>query len=113
MNHRPSAARSRVPAQGTEGSGRGRPVIRNPDDPMIYLAGARRRPATGKADIGTARTTRWVSAELSGNAGWKPNVPWGVAVRVPPPSIGSALRFRKLVAALGGDARRISATANG
>lgn len=52
--------------------------------PSVYLRLARDGDGDGKADIWTSEADALASiGNYLVNAGWKPNVPWGIAARVP------------------------------
>jgi len=53
--------------------------------PSVYLRLARDGDGDGRSDIWNSEADALASiGNYLVNAGWKPNVPWGVAVRVPP-----------------------------
>ena len=53
--------------------------------PSVYLRLAVDGDGDGRSDIWTSQDDALASiANYLSNAGWRPNVPWGVAVRVPP-----------------------------
>ncbi|QAY79341.1 lytic transglycosylase domain-containing protein [Sphingosinicella sp. BN140058] len=63
--------------------------------PSVYLRVAADGDGDGHADIWQSQADALASiANYLSNAGWKPNTPWGVAVRVPAGFDRSALRAR-------------------
>lgn len=61
--------------------------------PSVWLRLARDGDGDGRADIWRSEVDALASiANYLSNAGWKPGVPWGVAVRVPPGLDRSRLR---------------------
>ncbi|PSJ37421.1 lytic murein transglycosylase [Allosphingosinicella deserti] len=63
--------------------------------PSVYLRVAADGDGDGHADIWQSQADALASiANYLSNAGWKPNTPWGVAVRVPAGFDRSALRSR-------------------
>jgi membrane-bound lytic murein transglycosylase B len=65
--------------------------------PSVYLRLAVDGDGDGRADIWSSEPDALASiANYLSNAGWKPNVPWGVAVRVPVGFDRSAVRTRLL-----------------
>jgi membrane-bound lytic murein transglycosylase B len=65
--------------------------------PSVYLRVAADGDGDGRADIWTSEPDALASiANYLSNAGWKPNVPWGVPVTVPAGFDRSAMRTRLL-----------------
>jgi lytic murein transglycosylase len=65
--------------------------------PSVYLRLAVDADGDGRPNIWTSEADALASiANYLSNAGWKPNVPWGIAVSVPPGLDRSAMRSRLL-----------------